>query len=335
MHILWEQNKESKAAGPTNIRAFLQNAHFFLSVHIIVQKFEHVHILSLDCYGEGIWPLVLNTPSGGTLVGRDKYSFTSESSFSWIDDIACREASDLFFFALVICCNNPDRLFSFFLLVVVLVVMEKVVCLVASVSGCDASVIALTVSSRFSAKLPLNLGSTKLDMFRTFFISSVYLSCINRSSLITFFICWVRVQSSSWSWSISLLMCSKTSFREESVTCFSEARTSVRRRGQRSWLTFSRTVMSMSLGIRCFCLLLAPHRWPVLLQEPGNHLNCGSSSGDHIVCQWMLRDVQFCLLLLKLTFSFPALRKPLHQMSACSGSGFHPWDLEDFGNGHI
>lgn len=73
--------------------------------------------------------------------GRDKYSFTSESSFSWSDGIAfaCPEANYLFFFTLIICCNNPDILFSFLLVVVV----EKMLCVVAAggFSGCDASVI--------------------------------------------------------------------------------------------------------------------------------------------------------------------------------------------------
>lgn len=131
--------------------------------------------LSLDRWGDRIWPLALNTLSEGTLVagiqrnflstfesigisstwvfhqasgsasaltaGRDKYSFTSESSFSWSDGIAfaCPEANYLFFFTLVICCNNPDILFSFLLVVVV----EKMLCVVAAggFSGCDASAI--------------------------------------------------------------------------------------------------------------------------------------------------------------------------------------------------
>lgn len=78
------------------------------------------------------------------------------------------------------------------------------------------------------------------------FISSVYLRCSSRSSLITLFICFVKFLSSS----ILGLRCSKTGFRKEYVTCFSEARMLGKLcRGGRSWLTSSRTVMSLSLGM--------------------------------------------------------------------------------------
>lgn len=61
--------------------------------------------------------------------------------------------------------------------------------------------------------------------------------------------CFMMSLSSICSSTILLLMCSKTGFREESMTCFSEARMLVKSwRGQRSWLTSSRTVISLSLA---------------------------------------------------------------------------------------
>lgn len=149
----------------------------------------------------------------------------------------------------------------------------------------------------------------------------------------------MRLLSSTCSSSISVLMCSKTGFREESVTCFSEARMSVKSwRGRRSWLTSSKTLMSLSLGMRCQADL-SPASTPQMACCCSKNLKIISNVDPHLVttsfiseCSGMSNSACFFF---KLTFPFPASRKSLHQMPACSGSGFHSWYLEDFGNGQI
>lgn len=180
MQILLEQNKESKAAGPPNIRAFLQIAHLFpvFSVHIIVQKCEHVHIFSAQS-----WPLrrqdmatCTEDPLWGHTCCRDTEVFLGHF---W---------KHCHFFHM---CLPPSQWVSIFALVKALLFLFggsggwgslchcrwRIVCFcyLWMWSKCNCFITACL--DWFSAKLPLNLGSTKLEMFRTFFISSVYLSC--------------------------------------------------------------------------------------------------------------------------------------------------------------
>lgn len=115
---------------------------------------------------------------------------------------------------------------------------------------------AFTVSSSFSAKFPLNRGSTKQEMSNTLFISSVYLSFSSRFFLIIHFICLVSVLPPSLSLSISLLMCSRTGFREESMTRFSEARDISELMGRVQELVYILQDSDVVyLGIRCHVFL--------------------------------------------------------------------------------